>query len=119
MNARQITGGGDDAAFSTANNQRLVAQIGIVTLFHRGIEGVAIHMGEREPVKLLVADQPGTAASMAPPRCLRLLQRQAVAAQALFGMVYDRAFGHDQRDGSMNIKGTSPYSIICGINHRL
>ena len=60
--AGDIAGGGDHAALSAADDDRLVLERRIVALFDRRIEGVAVEMGDRQAVQLGVADEARTAA---------------------------------------------------------
>jgi hypothetical protein len=48
LDPRDVAGGGDDAAASAADDDGLVAELGIVAFLDRGVEGVAIHMGDGE-----------------------------------------------------------------------
>ena len=43
-----VAGGGDDAAAAAADDDRAVGEAGIVALLHRGVEGVAVEMGDGE-----------------------------------------------------------------------
>ena len=67
LDARDVAGGGDDAARAAADDHRLVGQFGTVALLDRGIEGVAVDVGDRKLVQLRVAQQPGAAAGAAAP----------------------------------------------------
>ena len=44
VGARDVAAGGDDAAFAAADDHRLVGERGVVALFDRGVEGVAVDM---------------------------------------------------------------------------
>ena len=62
--AREIAGGGDHAAVAAADDHRLVGERRVVALLDRGIERVAIDMGDRKGVEL--ADGERGAASRNP-----------------------------------------------------
>ena len=47
LDARDVAGGGDDAADAAADDQRPVAQLGAVPFLDRGVEGIAVDMGDR------------------------------------------------------------------------
>ena len=74
-----IAGGGDHAAPPAADDDRLVAQVGIVALFDRGIEGIAIHMRDPEVEEFGMCGHAGAAAGGAPPCGLQGVK--AIAAQ--------------------------------------
>ncbi len=63
--ARDIAGGRDDAAGRAADDQRLVGKRGVVALLDRGVEGVAIDMGDGERVDFRVPDEARRAAGLA------------------------------------------------------
>ena len=46
LDAGDVAGGGDDAAAAAADDDRAVAQARVVALLDRGIEGVAVEMGD-------------------------------------------------------------------------
>src|SRR5690606_18929966 len=60
--ARHIAGGADDAALAAADDERFVAQFGMIALLDRGIEGVAIEMRDAECVNLVMKDETRPAA---------------------------------------------------------
>ena len=57
VGARRIAGCGDDAAPSAADDHRLGGKRGIVAFLDRGIEGVAVDVGDAEPGQLGMAQQ--------------------------------------------------------------
>jgi hypothetical protein len=52
MHARDITRCRDDATRAAPNNHGLVGKRGIVALLDRGVESIAINMGERQFIPL-------------------------------------------------------------------
>ena len=68
LDAGDVAGGRDDAAFSAADDHRLVLQLGIVALLDRRIEGVAVDMGEMQAAELGMPNQPRAAAGLAARR---------------------------------------------------
>jgi hypothetical protein len=76
-----IAGGGDDAAFATADNDRLVRKVRIVALLDRRIKGVAVDMGERQAIEFGMIDEAGAAACATTAQVHRL-PGKAVAAEA-------------------------------------
>ncbi len=66
MDAGDVAGGRHHAALATANDDRLVGKLRRVPLFHRGIEGIAIDMGERQRIELVMLDHPRAAAGDTP-----------------------------------------------------
>jgi hypothetical protein len=73
-------------------------------------------MGEMQPVKFRVAREPRAAAALAPP-CRTALRRQAVAAEAVFGIVFRNRHLFEQtgntrmlRRGRPGGKATAPRS---------
>jgi hypothetical protein len=56
--ARHITGREHHAALSPADNDGLIGERGVIALFDRRIEGVAIDMGDGQPVELGMPQQP-------------------------------------------------------------
>ena len=80
-NAGDIAAGRDDAALAAADDQRLVAQGGIVALFDGGIEGIAIEMGDRERVQFGMEFQAWPMTSRT-ARCAFGCGSVAVAAEA-------------------------------------
>src|SRR5690606_29749979 len=84
--ARDIAGGGNHAALAASDDERLVLEGRVVALFDRGIEGVAVDMGEMQAIEFGMARQPGAATTFAARRNA-LLRRQAITAEAVFGIV--------------------------------
>ncbi len=80
VDARDVAGGRDDAAFPAADDHRPVAQLRPVALLDRGVEGVAVDMGERQAIELAMAREPRAPAAVAAPAGL-LLETEAVAAE--------------------------------------
>ncbi len=81
--ACDVTGGGDHPPLGAAHDHRLVAQLRPVTLLHRGVEGVAIQVGDGQRVQLCVRDDPGRGAARAAPDLDVVAGPQAVAAERL------------------------------------
>jgi hypothetical protein len=54
--ACNIAGRRNHAAFAAADDERLVGEEGVVALLNRGVEGVAIDMGNGERVEFVVAE---------------------------------------------------------------
>ena len=81
MDARDVAGGGDDTTRAAAHNHRLVRKFWPVALLDRGIESIAIDMGDRKRVKFRMADQPRAAAGAAAPLITRS-GCKAIAAKA-------------------------------------
>ncbi len=67
MDAGNVTGRGDDATLTAADDHGLVGELRIVALLDRGIEGIAVDMREGQPVEFGVPEEPRTAAGEAPP----------------------------------------------------
>ena len=67
MDAGDVAGGRDDAARAAADDHRLVGQFRPVALFDRGIEGIAVDVGDRQLMKFRVAEQARAAAGAAAP----------------------------------------------------
>ena len=65
LDAGDVAGGRDDAALAAADDDRLVLQRRIVALLDRRVEGVAVDMGEMQPVELRMPDQARAAAALA------------------------------------------------------
>ena len=63
--ARDITGGGNNAARAAADDHRLVGKLRIVALFDRRIEGIAVDMGDGKLVQFGMAQQARAAAGAA------------------------------------------------------
>ena len=82
MDARDITGGGNNATGATADDDRLVFQFRIVALFDGGIEGVAIQMGDRKRGQFRVAGKAWAAAGGAAVGGLRHIGA-TVSAEAI------------------------------------
>ena len=72
MDAGDVAGRGHDAALAATDNQRLVDEVRIVAFFHRGVEGVAIDMGDAEVVEFIMVEEAGAAALTASFCSLRL-----------------------------------------------
>ena len=68
VDAGDVAGGRDDAAVAAADDDRLVAQAGVVALLDAGIEGVAVDMGDGEVGELGMGDQAGRSAGGAAGR---------------------------------------------------
>ena len=60
-----VAGGEHHAALAAADDQRLVDQIRMVALLHRGVEGVAIDMGNGQGGELGMGNDPRRAAAAA------------------------------------------------------
>ena len=86
LDAGDVAGGGYDTALAAADDDRLVGQFGAIALFHGGVEGVAVDMGERQAVEFVVARQARAAAPVA-ASCRTLLEGHAVAAEAVSGII--------------------------------
>jgi hypothetical protein len=65
--ARDVATGQHHAALAAADDHRLVGERGIVALLDRGVEGVAIHMRDRERVDLAMVQELRRAATGAAP----------------------------------------------------
>ena len=76
---------GIDTALAAANDDRLVGKRGIVALYDRRIEGVAIDMGDRKRLDFRVAQQPRRAATRAPVAIVRHVSA-AITAEAGHGV---------------------------------
>jgi hypothetical protein len=70
----------NDAALAPADDDRLVRERGVVALLDRGIEGVAIDVGDRERLDLRMAQDARRAAAGAPSGPVRRVTA-AVAAE--------------------------------------
>ena len=81
--AGDVAGGGDDAAGAAADDDGLVGQGGVVALFHRGVERVAVEMGDGEGGKLGVGEGAGRPAGRA--AAAGVGDGQAVAAEGRRG----------------------------------
>ena len=79
VDPRDVAGGGDDAAVAAADDDRLVGEAGVVALLHRGVEGVAVEMGDGEARSARGAQGARAAAGRAAAR--RVRDGQAVAAE--------------------------------------
>ena len=79
--AGKIAGGGDHAAFSAADDQRLVGERGVVALFDRGVERIAIDMRERKVVEFAMTDEARGAAIRATRLAFGCVG-EAIAAEA-------------------------------------
>jgi hypothetical protein len=95
MNAGDVAGGRDDPPLSPADDHRLVDEVGIVALLHRGIEGVAVDVRECQPVEFGMIDQTRAAALATALSALRL-PFQAIAAKSRKMIV---GGGHDENKG--------------------
>jgi hypothetical protein len=89
LDPRDVAGGGDDAALAAADDDGLVAKLGIVAFLDRGVEGVAIHVGDGEVEKLGVRRHAGAAAGGA-----------AEAGVEAVGQAISAERGHGGRIGS-------------------
>jgi hypothetical protein len=54
MDTGDVTAGGNNAALAATNNNRFVAQIGIVELFDRCKKSIAVDMRDRQAFKLVM-----------------------------------------------------------------
>jgi hypothetical protein len=82
--SRNIAGGGDDAAPPSADDHRLVHQLGAVSLLDRGVERIAIDVGGCQAEQLGMSDEPWSAAirtSLLP--AIVSQRRQTITAEAL------------------------------------
>ena len=59
VDARDVAAGGDHAARAAADDHGLVGELGIVALFDRRIERVAVDMGDRQLVQFRMTDSRG------------------------------------------------------------
>ena len=84
--AGDVAGRGDDAAAAAADDDRLGDQGGIVAFLDRGVEGVAVDVGDRELCEFRMPQQSRRAASAA-ARCMRRGVGEAVAAECAHGML--------------------------------
>ena len=80
IHARDIAGGQYDPTAAPADDHGLVTQGRIISLFHTGVKGIAIDMGDRQPLEFVVGNQPRRAAVRAARRPLGA-DGQAVAAE--------------------------------------
>ena len=78
-NARDVAGRGDHAAPPAADDQRFRGQLGIVALFDAGIEGITVHMGDRQVKEFGMRRDPRAAAGRAARTGVKLCQ--AIAAK--------------------------------------
>jgi hypothetical protein len=58
VKARLVTSRRNNPTFAAADNDRLMGEGWIITFFNGAEKGIAIHMGNRELVKLWVRDLP-------------------------------------------------------------
>src|SRR6185369_6182631 len=79
-----VAAGGDHPALAPADDHRLVPQLRPVTLLHRGVEGVAVHVGDGEAGELLVRHHARRGAVRASAH-RGLALPEAVAAERLHG----------------------------------
>jgi hypothetical protein len=89
--AGDVAGRGDHAASAAADDHRLGGERWIVALLDRGIEGVAVDVGDGETVELGVAQQPRRAAGGAPRRAGNDIGK-AIAAEAPRDALWHVAF---------------------------
>ncbi|MNE54965.1 hypothetical protein D3C80_1497820 [compost metagenome] len=82
VESSHIAGGGDDPAFAAADDHRPVAQFGPVALLDRGVEGVAVQVGDGQVAQFIMSDHPTRGARRA-PLDLAVAGPQAVAADGL------------------------------------
>ena len=86
VGAGDVAAGGDHAPVAAAHDHRAVAKLRAVALLDRGVEGVAVEMGDGEIVKLGVAQEArrpaGRAGAGGAERPVA-----AVAAQCLHGAI--------------------------------
>ena len=68
VGARDVAGGGDHAAAAAADDHRLGGERRIVALFDRGVEGVAIDVGDGERAEFVVAQRCAASRSAAARR---------------------------------------------------
>ena len=85
VGAGQVAAGRHHAAVGTADDQRLVAPLRVVTLFDRGIEGIAVEVGDGQFMQLRMAYQAHrpacrTRAGVLGPQHLAAVSTQAVHA---------------------------------------
>ena len=95
VNASDIAGRGDDAAPPAADDDWAIGEGGIVALLDRGVEGVAVEMGDGEAIEFGMGDEPG-AAAMRTARRLCLCRREAIEAKRLVvggGRLVGHGFG--------------------------
>jgi hypothetical protein len=59
---RDVAGGGDDAAYPAADDDRPGGKFGPVTLLDAGVEGVAVDVGDGQREQLGMADDAGAVA---------------------------------------------------------
>ena len=78
-----IAGGQHHPALAAADDHRLFGQLRIVTLFDRGIKGVAIHMRHRKRHQLGVVQHPRPTAGRAPGG--RIERGQTIATERRHG----------------------------------
>ena len=79
--ARHVAGREHDAALASADDHRFVRERRIVALLDRGIEGVAVDMGDRKRVEFRMAQQARRAARRAAGYAVRRVAA-AIAAEA-------------------------------------
>ncbi|MNR00887.1 hypothetical protein D3C85_1166750 [compost metagenome] len=82
MKPRHVTGGRDHAALAAADDHRLVAQLRPVALLDRGVEGVAVQVGDCQVGQFIMSDHPARGARRT-PLDLAVAGPQAVAADGL------------------------------------
>ena len=82
----EIAGGGDHAALAAADDDRHVAQGRVVALFHGGVEGVAVDMGDMQRVEFGVAGKARAAAMRAARRLTRIMQAIAAEGRCAHGV---------------------------------
>ena len=79
VEAGDVAGGADHAAPPAADDNGFVGEIGIVALFHRGVEGVAVDMRDGERAQLRVGDDARAGAGGAAPRKRRARRNRGTA----------------------------------------
>ncbi len=92
IEARDVAGGRDDAPPAAADDHRLVLQLRPVALLHRGVEGIAVDMSNRERAQFGMA-QEAPASALTAARTGSWVQAQAVAAEGRRGQ---SSGGHSQ-----------------------
>jgi len=82
VRARDVAARRDHPALAAADHHRLVDQLGAVALLDRGVEGVAVDVGDPEVVQLDMVNAPRRAAGGAPAQPVGRAAAVTVAAQA-------------------------------------
>ncbi len=81
---RHIAGGGDHPALAAADDDRPVAQFRSIAFLDRGVEGVAVQVGDVQIAQLVMGDDPARGARRTPPD-LAVAGPQAVATEGRDG----------------------------------